>query len=130
MTRFYFAADGDDVGHYLEYLMLRNESAKIFEFSKLFHKAMLWLENELIESFEAEIIFTGGDNVLARIKKTEHIINLIEKVRIEFQIKAGSTLSIGLGSTPREAYFALKLAKTSGKNCVRQFRELEDFIDA
>ncbi|ASC70462.1 hypothetical protein XM38_014010 [Halomicronema hongdechloris C2206] len=130
MTKLYFAADGDDVGHHLEYLMLRNESAKIFEFSKVFHKAMLWLEYELIESCEAEIIFTGGDNILARISKTDDTLNLIEKIRFEFQKKAKSTLSIGLGKTPREAYFALKLAKTSGKNCVRQFRELEDFLDA
>lgn len=130
MDEFYFAADGDDVGHRLEYFMLRNESAKIIDFSKIFHEAMFWLEHELVKSFNAEIIFTGGDNILALARSEEDFYSVIESIRSEFQKRADSTLSIGLGKTPREAYFALKLAKTSGKNCVCHFRDLEEFINA
>lgn len=35
------------------------------EFSKTFQRAMDWLENKLVKDFEAEIIFNGGDNLLA-----------------------------------------------------------------
>ena len=129
MAKLYFAADGDDVGHRLEYLILRNETTKIIHFSQIFDEAMSWLECKLTELFAAEIIFTGGDNILARITKQGDLLFAIDVLRSEFKKRADSTLSIGLGKTPREAYFALKLSKTSGKNCVHQFSELEKLID-
>ncbi len=122
MREMYLAIDGDDVGHRLEYLMLINERETITEFSKTFKSAMIWLENKLVHDFGATVVFSGGDNLLAYLNFLP--VEAVEALRIEFAERANSTLSIGLGENPREAYFALKLAKTSGKNCVRQFKEL------
>lgn len=122
MHEMYLAVDGDDVGHRLEYLMLINEREAITEFSKTFQGAMIWLENKLVDDFGATIVFSGGDNLLACLNILP--AEAIEALRIEFTERANSTLSVGLGENPRQAYFALKLAKTSGKNCVRQFKEL------
>ncbi len=118
----YLAVDGDDVGHRLEYLMLLNEREAITKFSKTFQSAMVWLENKLVHDFGATIIFSGGDNLLACLNALP--AEAIEVLRTEFAERANSTLSVGLGENTRQAYFALKLAKTSGKNCIRQFKEL------
>lgn len=122
MYEMYLAVDGDDVGHRLEYLMLINECEAITKFSKTFESAMVWLENKLVHDLSATIIFSGGDNLLACLNDLP--AETIEVLRAEFAERANSTLSVGLGENPRQAYFALKLAKTSGKNCIRLFKDL------
>ena len=122
MGEIYLAVDGDDVGHRLEYLMLMNEREAITKFSKTFLEAMIRLENKLVKDFDALIVFTGGDNLLASLNDLP--TEVIEALRSEFAKRSNTTLSIGLGENPRQAYFALKLAKTSGKNCIRHFKEL------
>jgi GTP cyclohydrolase III len=126
MHEIYLAVDGDDVGHHLEYLMLINDREAITRFSKTFQNAMISLESKLVNDFGATIIFNGGDNLLACISVDVLQVETIETLRIEFAEQAPNTLSVGLGKNPRQAYFALKLAKTSGKNCIRQFEELVD----
>ena len=118
----YLAVDGDDVGHKLEYLILVNECKAITRFSKTFQSAMFWLEDKLINDCSATIIFSGGDSLLAYLNDLP--MEVIEVLRTEFAERANRTLSVGLGENPMQAYFALKLAKTSGKNCIRHFKEL------
>jgi GTP cyclohydrolase III len=126
MNDSYLAIDGDDVGRQLEYLILMNKREAVFEFSNTFKNAMNWLEARLVASFEAEIVFTGGDNLLACFSADKMTSKDFEEIREQFAKKSASTLSIGIGKSPRQAYFALKLAKTSGKDCVRHFQELTD----
>src|SRR6266540_1906226 len=89
MTTIYVAADGDNVGSRLEYLVITNNIEALKEFSTKFNAAMEWFENELEVCFSASMVFFGGD-------------------------------------TPQQAYLALKLAKTNGKNVIREFRELSN----
>lgn len=123
MTEIYLAIDGDDVGHRLEYLMLVNEREALTEFSRIFQAAMDWLENTLTTDYGATIIFSGGDNLLASLYANNLSPEILETLRADFANRARSTLSMGLGENLRQAYFALKLAKTSGKNCIRKFKE-------
>ena len=126
MEELYVAIDGDDVGHRLEYLVLMNERKAIRTFSSIFKGAMHWLETELVKNFSADIIFSGGDNLLTCLPPESMSLEILEDIRSEFAKRADSTISVGLGDSPRQAYFALKLAKTSGKNCTRYFQELVD----
>jgi hypothetical protein len=126
MHEIYLAIDGDDVGHRLEYLMLTNNSRELSEFSSLFQSAMDWLKEELVHDLQATVIFSGGDNLLAILHSDDVPAEALRTLSVRFAEKADCTLSIGLGQNPREAYFALKLAKTSGKNCIRRFEELTD----
>lgn len=126
MSEICLAIDGDDVGHRLEYLMLVNEREALIEFSTGFQAAMDWLKRKLISDFKATIIFSGGDNLLAILRVDNPSIEVLETLRTEFAERAHSTLSMGLGENLRQAYFALKLAKTSGKNCICQFKEFAD----
>src|SRR5690242_7045127 len=115
MSEIFVAVDGDDVGHRLEYFMLVNSREPLRNFSITFQAAMDWLQSKLINEFSATIIFSGGDNLLAYMHGDNLSNEFFEDLRAEFAKRAQSTLSMGLGQNLREAYFALKLAKASGK---------------
>ncbi len=119
----YLAIDGDDVGHRLEYFILTNDSDSLRGFSATFASAMAWLEQELQSNLGATLIFSGGDNLLACINTDSDPMDLLGELRNEFATRAKSTLSVGIGGSPRQAYLALKLAKASGKDCIQRAGE-------
>jgi GTP cyclohydrolase III len=126
MTTIFLALDGDGVGYRLEHFTLMNDTDSLTAFSIKFQAAMDWLESCLIKDFEGQIIFSGGDNLLAKLKINGSSFLLIENLREEFYVRSDSTLSMGIGISPQRAYFALKLAKASGKNCMKRYEEFED----
>lgn len=125
-SKIYVAIDGDDVGRHLEYLMLTNNTEELVVFSHGYEQAMQWLSNKFTDLFRATIIFSGGDNILLIIDESNLEFEILSKIKIDFTAISNKTLSIGLGHSARQAYFALKLAKTSGKNCIKWFKELRD----
>jgi GTP cyclohydrolase III len=124
VPKLYIAVDGDDVGHHLEYLMLTNDPDALARFAADYKQTMDWLVQAIAETFDASVVFGGGDSLLVSLDKGRFSSEELEKIRASFANRVGQTLSIGIGHTSREAYFALKLAKTSGKNCIRLFEEL------
>lgn len=124
MQEYYIAVDGDNVGSHLEYFAITNKVDALRNFSKKFNSAMDWFKKELVKSFDADVVFYGGDNLLASTSSEMFAVELLDGLRVEFSKHTESTLSIGLGETPQQAYLALKLAKTNGKNAIREFREL------
>jgi hypothetical protein len=54
--------------------------------------------------------------LLANIPDEKFYKQELEVVRHQFATAAHRTLSIGVGSSPRSAFIALKLAKAGGKN--------------
>jgi len=126
MTTFFIAIDGDNVGSHLEYFAITNNIEALKAFSAKFNSAMDWFEQELVKYFDAKVIFYGGDNLLASVSSDRFAKDSLEGLRLEFFRRSKSTLSIGLGESPQQAYLALKLAKTNGKNVIREFRELSN----
>jgi len=122
----FVAVDGDNVGSHLEYFAITNNVDALMGFSTKFNMAMDWLVGELINGFKARIIFMGGDNLLAKVLINQSGLELLEQLRNEFAKQAESTLSMGIGETPQQAYLALKLAKTGGKNVIKQYKELSN----
>ncbi len=120
----YIAIDGDDVGSHIEFLIIMNQTDKLSWFSDNYSKTINWLIENLAQYFDANIIFSGGDNLLASVDSSQFSFDKLEFLRQEFHKKINKTISIGLGSSPREAYFALKLAKTSGKNSIQNYEDL------
>jgi GTP cyclohydrolase III len=120
----YIAIDGDDIGRKLEYYTVANQMENLSMFFNAYKTSMTWLEKELILNLNAEIIINGGDSLLAFCYKNEtQVFDELEEIRNEFFQLSKTTLSVGLGSVPRQAYFALKLAKASGKDRIEIFRE-------
>lgn len=122
----YIAIDGDDVGRKLEYYTVTNQIEKLEDFFRTYQESMIWLEEKLKTKLKAKIIINGGDSLLAFcIQKDMQILDKLEELRKEFSMLSEATLSIGIGKNPRQAYFALKLAKASGKNRIEIFREFQ-----
>lgn len=123
MRNIYLAADGDDVGQKIEFFIVMNQMNLLTDFFNKFQAAMAWFAEKLLKNFDAEIIFNGGDSLLARLQINEVLIDELEDLRSEFSNLSHATISIGIGDNPRQAYFALKLAKASGKNRTEFFQE-------
>lgn len=117
----YIAIDGDDVGNKLEFFILMNHLEQLKSFSELFAESFRWLEDRIIENLNANIIFSGGDNLLADAEDNNELVNKLERFKSDFLRQSGCSLSIGLGTNTREAYIALKLAKVSGKDQICRF---------
>ncbi|HEY9848935.1 MAG TPA: mCpol domain-containing protein [Leptolyngbyaceae cyanobacterium] len=126
MSKLYIAVDGDDVGHYLEYLMLKNDTNELTQFATKYKQTMEWFAQTVEQTFEASFIFEGGDNLLFFVDEKNFSIEKLEIFRSDFANRVGRTLSIGLGYNARESYFALKLCKVSGKNCICRYEELNN----
>lgn len=123
MKSFFLAADGDDVGRKIEFLIVSNQVESLALFFTNFHDAMFWLSEVLENNFDAKIIFSGGDSLLAELKGESFQVKKLDDLRSEFHDRSKATISFGLGFNPRQAYFALKLAKASGKNRSEVFQE-------
>ena len=126
MSHIFLAVDGDDIGSALENLILRNDLEAVAHFSASFRQDLDFLMNDLRREHMADIVFEGGDNLLASIVDGPSIITMMDHLRCKFQELDGHTVSMGVGKSPRQAYFALKLAKASGKNCLRTFAQIYD----
>lgn len=105
--------------------MLINDELALSNFSNIFSQAMGWLENYLKTIYNAKIIFNGGDNILAQVSN-EIPLHLLQELQRNFADIAQSTISIGVGFSAREAFFALQLAKASGKKCIKNFEEFRN----
>jgi hypothetical protein len=111
---YYLGLDGDDTGAYIENEMLSAQSAN--DVKRLSHQisgAINAVVKRIKESGhfkKKDIIMNAGDNVLFYGKPD---IQLLKELQTIYSDKTdGMTCSIGYGKTLREAYLALKLAKT------------------
>ncbi|MBN8559447.1 MAG: mCpol domain-containing protein [Leptolyngbya sp. UWPOB_LEPTO1] len=123
MSHIYVAADGDDVGRKIEFFIVMNQIDILSNFFNQFQISMLWFAEELSKRFQAEIVFNGGDSLLAKLQASKAEISELEIIRNEFFNISQMTISVGIGESPRQAYFALKLAKAAGKNRIEIFQE-------
>ena len=123
MKTIFVAIDGDDIGSKTEYYMLTDQLDSLRTFSESFEASFRWLQNTLENEMNAYIIFSGGDNLLAKIESYARFKDDLKLVMARFQEQSGCSLSIGLGTNTTEAYLSLKLAKVSGKNRVCQYGE-------
>jgi hypothetical protein len=122
--KMYISVDGDNIGSRLENLIILEKADELHKFSQ---DVFLYFEiiKKCLLSCEAEIIFHGGDSILAKIYDAS-FVPLIDRVFAESQIYAQGqiSVSVGLGDSMLEAYLALKAAKSSGKCCWIKYPEL------
>lgn len=121
---YFLALDGDNIGRKIEFYILSNKIESLQDFSKKYKNSMLWLEKSLADILCGQIIFSGGDSLLAKLPSNSFDLACVQKLCILFESKSDSTLSIGIGKTVAQSYFALKFAKVSGKKCIKFFDEI------
>jgi minimal CRISPR polymerase domain len=117
---YYVGIDGDNVGSVLERLLILEQIAELHAFSG----HMTELVSKLANAFSAaggQIIFQGGDGLFA-VFDSEVSRPPIEELVIAQKL---ITFSVGSGTTVREAYLALKIAKAQGKARWVDYREIQ-----
>jgi len=116
---YYFGLDGDDTGRELERLFqIEGKPEAIAKFSKAVDSAISAVSKRVVEDpINGKIIFSSGDDLLF---EGIYVPKAIEDLRLAYREKSrGCTCSIGFGTTLKETYVALKMAKASpGKDCV------------
>lgn len=108
----FLAADGDDVGRQFESLISVCDNS-----AESLHRLLNWSSNVhgdlqdaidcLIESFSAQILMITGDGFLAKID-VDHLEGIKQTFRPHL---AYTTMTTGVGPTPKDAFLALKLGK-------------------
>lgn len=115
----FLAADGDDIGSEIERLIIISDKHLLSQFWKDITKEVSDIEIKL-KSKKARIILCGGDSILAELPEQD-LHNFIAEV---FGDLKHMSFSIGAGTSMLEAYIALKMAKSSGKKCWVDYRDL------
>ena len=110
----FIACDGDNIGSLIERAIMDNDEASLSRCSKEVSQAVKILELWFIEA-GGQIVFSGGDNLLIRIEKTNNRgFEKLPPLR-----SSAISFSVGIGGSPREAWTALKYAKTNKPAVVR-----------
>lgn len=112
----YVHLDGDGIGDRLELLLLDDKIKEAAELSKKISMAMEEIRSTINSMNAAEIIFLGGDDVVAVMPNESQNLEKIEMIRRNFLSKTGCTISGGIGFKASEALNQLRRAKLSGKN--------------
>lgn len=63
-----------------------------------------------------KVLMTGCDDILFIINQNDYDIQYLEKIKNEFKLKSGFSLSIGVGESITECMLNLQIAKVSGKD--------------
>lgn len=117
----YIAIDGDDTGRRLEGLIMSSAGEEVRSLSQRLETAVDDLRR-FIERKDGEIVIAAGDSVLARLPESPELGELDELLSDYSFI----SFSVGFGTTMRDAWIALKYAKTR-KPAVVEFND-GDFV--
>jgi len=127
----YFGLDGDDTGKVFEELFLvGGEEQRLRDSSQAITKAISKISERIKQiAGKQAVIFQAGDDILFKGRFSQH--QLQELHDLYATITNHMTCSIGYGRSLREAFLALKLAKTTpGKNSIVGIELLTNEIDA
>jgi len=127
-------ADGDSMG-----AKIKNEATQnpdnIKKISKKLYEFFIDIEgkklDEVIEKFGGELIYAGGDDILAFVplKSKESIFDLIEKIHKNFKAKVGNDVSMSFGVSVVYYKYPLKKAIEDSMNFLyeaKSFRKKEN----
>lgn len=118
MPKTYIAIDGDDIGPQIRDFIINNDTQGAARFSNDLKHYFQQLEQWLL-SMGAEIVFRGGDSILAY----HNFNSLIDTAKT---IPSGiCEISVGFGKSAEFAYLALQLAKARGKGRVVELQSTE-----
>ncbi|MFF4882642.1 mCpol domain-containing protein [Streptomyces nigra] len=113
--------DGDDVGNKVETHILANDITKFVESSRMINAALEGLAARMAELPGVSLVHTGGDSILIEVQ--DGSVDLITQALNEAQSPGTLTFSAGVGSTLRQSFLALRMAKSSGKCRIVRFKD-------
>lgn len=108
--RVYVYIDGDGVGEKLEGYIIDNDLRRAADLSLRINENLLEMLSGL-RAAGAEVLFAGGDNVFAQLDLDRELLHHLLNAFLNW---TGITASAGVGTTPAEAFLALRAAKGLG----------------
>jgi GTP cyclohydrolase III len=112
----YAYIDGDDIGLRIENSFMNNDEIRLKEINdgvkEIVKKITIYLEEN-----NYTIIFSGADGIICKSEEIDakQILEFIRNNNKEI------SFSIGVGNNLRDSFFALRYAKSSGKNISAKF---------
>jgi hypothetical protein len=107
----YAYIDGDDIGLRIENSFMNNDEIRLKEINdgvkEIVEKITIFLEEN-----NYTIIFSGADGIICKSEELD-IKQILEFIRNNSE---EISFSIGVGNSLRDSFFALRYAKSSGKN--------------
>lgn len=125
---YYISIDGNNIGKKLERYILKNDSVGLKAFSKDIKQEIYRLE-DIILNKHGIIIMSGGDNIIAKIKKKD--VLYIAKYLKKYNSKKEKLFefSFSVGKDIISTYIGLKYAKSNHLKCgVLVIKSHEKFV--
>ncbi|WP_053361938.1 mCpol domain-containing protein [Bacillus sp. FJAT-27251] len=110
--------DGDDIGLKIENSFMENDEIRLRDINESVKDAVKKVQIEL-ESKKYKIIFAGADGIICKREE----INIKELLDYLRGATKELTFSIGVGMSLRDAFLALRYAKSSGKDIAAMYQE-------
>ncbi len=107
----YVYIDGDDIGLKIEKSFMTNNEAELRVVNTEVDRAVSTISNQLKDR-DFDIIFCGADGIICKKDKIDIEVLHSYISGLNFSIR----FSVGIGNTLREAFLALRYAKSNGKN--------------
>lgn len=119
----YLSIDGDDIGNKIAHSYLDNDedslSSTIQELDQILSQIC-----EYLKVLEFKIIFCAADGIVCKGLLLDQY-SFVKFIKIIG--KPNFTFSVGIGNDLRSSFFALKYAKSIGKNKIVIFEQENDF---
>jgi len=114
----YAYIDGDDIGLKIETSFMDNDEECLRGINELVKETVKKITDKL-ETLEYKIIFAGADGIICK-KEEMDIQKILDYIRGQCD---ELQFSIGVGMNLRDAYLALRYAKSNGKNIAVIYEE-------
>ncbi|MDD5650671.1 MAG: mCpol domain-containing protein [Candidatus Nanoarchaeia archaeon] len=119
--------NGDNVGDKIGNTIKENDHEGLFNLSNTFKNSNIML-SKWIEGKKGRVIAESGDEVIGQIPQEAK--EELENLKSQYEQQAGTTLTIGLGSSLSEAFKALIYGKLSNKNQIVEYDpSIDEFIN-
>jgi hypothetical protein len=119
----YLTIDADDIGRKITFQYLNNSPSELNKLSVSLDESTKRISS-LLTDLGFQVIFCAADGIAGFTKEKIDFSALFDSVSDQSPVEF--SYSAGVGGTLREAYMALMLAKSDGKNCLRFFDDLKE----
>ena len=109
----FLLGDADNVRKKMQGLLLSGNLDALKALSSALSRHVAELSSLIENSFAADIVFCGGDELLARVEYDKFNEGRLRELTAGFKEKTGITISFGVGRSVEEAFTNLSRAKSA-----------------
>lgn len=115
-NKIFIRLDVDNAGDSIELALLESDPKKAQYVHDTIQENINLIVDIIQENDTRTVLMKGSDDILFSVNKNEFDINFLKKIKSEFKLKSGFSISIGVGASITQCLLNLQIAKVSGKN--------------